>query len=201
MGEIVEEPPLSFELPSSCDICNDQFKGPGTVERPTVLPCGHIFGNRCIKRWMQGKRPDSEHEALTASDRGGCPICRRKLVYRFCGHAIIPKTLPILRDEDVPVTLPVQIVQDEEDMPVACFDCSLRGLPENRRFLSQARGLCLVKFLYTWADKQDMPHSARVGLLVMKSLIENWERAWEEDRNEVERERLDYLAIRGPEKW
>jgi hypothetical protein len=72
MGKIVEEPPLSFELPSSCDICHNQLKGPGAAERPAVLSCG---------RWMQGKRLDSENEAFATSDRGSCPICRRKLVY------------------------------------------------------------------------------------------------------------------------
>lgn len=54
---------------SGCIICYNEFgvKNPdGFVECPVRLPkCKHIFGDRCLKQWLQ--------------DSDSCPYCRDKL--------------------------------------------------------------------------------------------------------------------------
>jgi hypothetical protein len=54
---------------SGCIICYNEFgvKNPdGFIERPVRLPkCKHIFGDRCLKQWLQ--------------DSDSCPYCRDKL--------------------------------------------------------------------------------------------------------------------------
>ena len=56
---------------SECMICQDQYGTPnaddGTTEHTIVLPCGHLVGSVCIRRWL--------------SERGSntCPYCRREL--------------------------------------------------------------------------------------------------------------------------
>lgn len=51
-----------------CSICLEYYSKPKTVdiERPVKLPCGHIIGNGCIRRWLDGG-----HDT--------CPVCRHKL--------------------------------------------------------------------------------------------------------------------------
>ncbi len=54
---------------SGCIICYNEFgiKNPdGFIECPVRLPkCKHIFGDRCLKQWLQ--------------DSDSCPYCRDKL--------------------------------------------------------------------------------------------------------------------------
>ncbi|KAK4655703.1 hypothetical protein QC762_304735 [Podospora pseudocomata] len=59
---------------------------------PCVLPCGHIFGQACIRQWMQ--------------DHDQCPVCRTPMVHELCKHKIrlrplwketiwlVPRTIP-----------------------------------------------------------------------------------------------------------
>lgn len=58
-----------------CPICQEPFQGPGRVtrsqsarERAAKLPCGHVFGQQCISRWL--KESDT------------CPQCRRSFPLR-----------------------------------------------------------------------------------------------------------------------
>lgn len=47
----------------SCSICTEPFKIHSTVK----TPCGHLFHNRCIQRW------------ITESSNMSCPMCRENL--------------------------------------------------------------------------------------------------------------------------
>lgn len=65
--------PISTEH-EKCSICLEQYPHPKAcsiavkamnLERPVKLPCGHVFGDKCLKRWLGGGHDD-------------CPLCRRK---------------------------------------------------------------------------------------------------------------------------
>jgi len=45
-----------------CAICAERF---GADEMPCRTRCGHLFGEKCIRRWIQ------------QGDKNGCPHCRR----------------------------------------------------------------------------------------------------------------------------
>ena len=56
-----------------CTICQEAFQGPGRVTRSQAgrecaieLPCGHIFGENCIMRWLE--------------ESDTCPQCRRLFI-------------------------------------------------------------------------------------------------------------------------
>lgn len=56
---------VSFETLSAeerrCTICLQDI-GDGDADSPVRLPCLHVFGDRCIKRWLE--------------EEGTCPLCR-----------------------------------------------------------------------------------------------------------------------------
>lgn len=65
--------PISSEDPT-CSICLQRYRDPlftayyidpPDPERPVKLPCGHILGKHCVRRWL-----DAGHDT--------CPLCRRK---------------------------------------------------------------------------------------------------------------------------
>ncbi|KAH9217627.1 hypothetical protein DL95DRAFT_522023 [Leptodontidium sp. 2 PMI_412] len=113
-------------LPTSCTICHSPFNTPhqdGIFETPSILPCAHIFGSLCIKRWLES----SKHK--------DCPNCRREMRYVGCGHAVIPKSISIStskstswnrdgvgigRGSDGPPSL---MAVKREDMPALCLLC------------------------------------------------------------------------------
>lgn len=64
--------------PSSCLICTLPYSTPPltvfndtTHESPIRLPCGHTFGQHCLRRWVD---PTLSHGATR-----GCPLCRAPL--------------------------------------------------------------------------------------------------------------------------
>lgn len=91
------EPFIDEYHDSTCAICSETMGLPnqyGLTEHPYKLPCSHIFGSRCILRWLQ------------ASPRQDCPNCRRRMVHRGCGHLIMPHNAhiapPGIREEETP---------------------------------------------------------------------------------------------------
>ena len=46
---------------------NQQLPGQESAEYPIKLPCGHVFGDLCIRRWLRAAHPAS------------CPLCRGEL--------------------------------------------------------------------------------------------------------------------------
>ncbi|KAI1171201.1 hypothetical protein F4777DRAFT_583136 [Nemania sp. FL0916] len=64
-----------------CQICTKKL---AVTKRPdskhetfTMLPCGHVFGYKCVKHWLE------------QADRPNCPQCRTKMVYA-CGCQVRP---------------------------------------------------------------------------------------------------------------
>lgn len=105
-----------------CTICNEVLGLPrldGQVETAVILPCSHIFGSICITRWLE---KESVHQ--------DCPNCRRKMIYRDCGHTIKPCEV-----ERAPKAV------SEEDMPEKCGICRGEGLLENQLRLARERQL------------------------------------------------------------
>ncbi|KAK7927588.1 hypothetical protein PG985_004586 [Apiospora marii] len=47
--------------------------------RPAILPCGHVFGHRCLAKWLRS------HSA--------CPCCRLRLRHCGCGHRVEPRVV------------------------------------------------------------------------------------------------------------
>ena len=52
-----------------CIVCTEPFSA---THQPVTLDCKHIFGHKCIKKWLQNGR----------GDNATCPICRHVLVAR-----------------------------------------------------------------------------------------------------------------------
>lgn len=66
--------PLSTELQSTaeCHICHEPFISGNNPERPIALPCGHIFGEGCILKWVS---PLSKNGI-----KNNCPLCRKPIL-------------------------------------------------------------------------------------------------------------------------
>src|ERR1700710_1898925 len=64
----------------TCQICKTPyycFDAEGNTESPKITPCGHIFGSLCIRIWITRERSFA------------CPVCRFRLQFRVCEHAIM----------------------------------------------------------------------------------------------------------------
>ncbi|KAK8051559.1 hypothetical protein PG993_002944 [Apiospora rasikravindrae] len=59
--------------------------------RPAILPCGHIFGHRCLAKWLR------THDA--------CPCCRLRLRRAVCGHRVEPRVVDSSSIFHLPPTL------------------------------------------------------------------------------------------------
>ncbi|KAJ4300369.1 hypothetical protein N0V88_003043 [Collariella sp. IMI 366227] len=59
---------------------------------PSLLPCGHAFGTKCLKLWLEN------HDT--------CPVCRFKLRYELCHHPVSPQRLTKANILFVPPVVP-----------------------------------------------------------------------------------------------
>ena len=76
-----------------CAICHHEFRVSEVVKHshtPVKTPCGHVFGKRCIIKWLQplsfsGLREESNTGPAESSLHGktSCPICRREFFPNF----------------------------------------------------------------------------------------------------------------------
>jgi hypothetical protein len=59
-----------------CAICRDELRAAeGNVR---ILPCGHVFHDACVRRWMQRRgNGDTETDGGTGET---CPVCRRPVL-------------------------------------------------------------------------------------------------------------------------
>ncbi|KAH7401203.1 hypothetical protein BKA66DRAFT_405355 [Pyrenochaeta sp. MPI-SDFR-AT-0127] len=57
----------------TCMICTEPFSA---THEPVALPCKHIFGHECIKRWVKDGRGNTR----------ACPTCRHVLVEKKNSH-------------------------------------------------------------------------------------------------------------------
>jgi hypothetical protein len=77
--------PKASEVDTTCPICQELVGYPnpeGIAEEWSSLPCGHRFGDHCIKQYLR----------IVADDRPSCPICRQS-AYHGCGHPVLPTRL------------------------------------------------------------------------------------------------------------
>lgn len=110
------------EQTERCLICNEVLGLPrsdGEVEELYILPCSHTFGNLCISRWLES---DSQNQ--------DCPVCRRRMVYRGCGHLIKPC-----------IVKKAPAAASEADMPDKCLVCRAGGVLEETLGMMRARQL------------------------------------------------------------
>jgi hypothetical protein len=52
-----------------CNICQQPFFSPDLFEFPFATPCGHVFGNHCLMKWLAGGKEIKD-----------CPCCRRSIL-------------------------------------------------------------------------------------------------------------------------
>lgn len=94
--------PAEVLSPDASTIISQIYDG---GEHIAVLPCGHFYGNRCLKKWLRQScatledDDDDELEDGDEDDEDGlhhpyshptCPDCRQKLLFPRCGHALGP---------------------------------------------------------------------------------------------------------------
>jgi len=125
---IISPPPNhSLLLEQRCSICNDPLTLPntdGSLEHAAILPCGHVFGATCIKRWLE---ESSHHD---------CPACRRPILYSKCGHVIEACEI-----QKAPACVGV------EGMPEWCLRCLWGGMVDAEVKVHALRGIkiCLPR--------------------------------------------------------
>jgi len=79
-------------------------------EQTVVLPCGHVFGDRCVRERFYNR------SGLT------CPSCGFKMAYKRCGHAIAAAVIPVRYGSSVRDTFPLTIPEGGEE-PRHCKEC------------------------------------------------------------------------------
>lgn len=110
-----------------CQICQhsrlvfQQKPEPQSMEKfpdsvPAIMPCGHVAGARCLRRWLRG------HET--------CPFCRQELVYGKCGHRAPPRHITAEEMFLIPTTIPEGGAIPE--LCLRCYKVSLRASAEAR---------------------------------------------------------------------
>ncbi|KAK4155806.1 hypothetical protein C8A00DRAFT_31359 [Chaetomidium leptoderma] len=71
---------------------------------PSFLPCGHVFGKKCLDVWLKTNNT--------------CPICRFKLRHELCKHPISPRRLTKETYIYTPTSIPCG-----GTIPVQCHHC------------------------------------------------------------------------------
>ncbi|KAI0860947.1 hypothetical protein F4860DRAFT_503579 [Xylaria cubensis] len=79
-------------------------------ERIVVFPCGHIVGDKCVRKEQREQRDLA------------CPSCGFRMVYTNCGHAIAPAILPASCAGSVRDTFPLTIPEGGRT-PSNCKEC------------------------------------------------------------------------------
>lgn len=77
-----EDEPEHVAVDPTCPICAVDIgtKSPeGVRETYAITPCGHVFGNVCIKKY------------LAITDKPLCPVCRTDL-FHACSHPVLPSS-------------------------------------------------------------------------------------------------------------
>lgn len=151
-----------------CTICNEVLELPrldGQVEAAVILPCSHIFGSICITRWLEN---DSLHQ--------DCPNCRRRMIYRECGHAIKPCEV-----ERAPKAV------SEKDMPEKCGICRGGGMLEDLLRVVRERQLAEEKALVGMRIQLPGIFGAfcRTSIQSVDSRIEESRELWKRELDEL----------------
>ncbi|KAI1373449.1 hypothetical protein F4677DRAFT_223809 [Hypoxylon crocopeplum] len=100
------------------------------LERTVALPCGHVFGDRCIS------------DLLAQGTDLGCPSCGFKMSYQGCGHIIRPAPVPVDGYEPIRDLFPLTMPEGGND-PQNCTECRWKQIRSNIRYaLSDECILC-----------------------------------------------------------
>ncbi|KAL7626493.1 hypothetical protein AAE478_003265 [Parahypoxylon ruwenzoriense] len=100
------------------------------LERTVALPCGHVFGDRCMTSLLA--------EGVDLN----CPSCGFKLKYQACKHTIPPALVPV--DDHGPARdrFPLTIPEGGND-PRNCLECRWKMIRSNLRYaLAEECVLC-----------------------------------------------------------
>ncbi|KAI1434412.1 hypothetical protein GGR50DRAFT_411493 [Xylaria sp. CBS 124048] len=112
-------------------------------ERTVVFPCGHIFGDRCLRNLAN----PSTQKNLT------CPTCGFPMTYEACGHAIAPAVIcdSVHDDASLLDTFPLTIPEGGQK-PRHCKECRWRMI---RKKLSYTLNAACVLCSHTTAQTED----------------------------------------------
>ncbi|ORY65791.1 uncharacterized protein BCR38DRAFT_511268 [Pseudomassariella vexata] len=118
------------QLKIECQICNSGLaimEPPTTAEENelldqenqkeiwTSLPCGHMFGHKCLDTWLnRSGRSDPT-----------CPVCRKSLTHRRCGHRVELKEMQLEDGFNIRVDAG-RVLGPDEDLPPKCKACQTR---------------------------------------------------------------------------
>ncbi|KAI1121126.1 hypothetical protein F5Y10DRAFT_272393 [Nemania abortiva] len=89
-------------------------------EQTIILPCGHVFGDRCIRGHFLAQRDLA------------CPACGFRMTYR-CGHAIPPAIIPIAGSSSIRDTFPLTIPEGGP-IPSQCKQCRWEAIQARLRY-------------------------------------------------------------------
>ncbi|KAI0554908.1 hypothetical protein F4679DRAFT_579252 [Xylaria curta] len=99
-------------------LCNLYVQG---FERIVVFPCGHVFGDKCVREEYWEQRDLA------------CPSCGFRMVYTNCGHAIVPAIVPTSCAGSVRDTFPLTIPEGGQ-IPNNCKECRWIGIQAKLRY-------------------------------------------------------------------
>ncbi|KAI0402719.1 hypothetical protein F4802DRAFT_342535 [Xylaria palmicola] len=116
-------------------------------EQTAVLPCGHIFGHRCVR------------EELLRQGGMTCPSCGFQMTYKDCGHAIAPAIIPISEIGSIRDTFPLTI--PEGGSPSQCKECRWQAIQTKLRYaLDSACVMCAQRAQAGVQPKNAQEHDA-----------------------------------------
>ncbi|KAI1828176.1 hypothetical protein F4861DRAFT_489020 [Xylaria intraflava] len=90
-------------------------------ERTVIFPCGHIFGDRCVREKLINQ--NNPRRNLT------CPSCGFQMIYEKCGHAIVPALICASGSDSIRDSFPLTIPEGGQ-RPNYCKECRWRLIRE-----------------------------------------------------------------------
>ncbi|KAI1331108.1 hypothetical protein F5Y16DRAFT_395544 [Xylariaceae sp. FL0255] len=89
-------------------------------ERTVILPCGHIFGERCMSK------------LVLSETNPRCPSCSYQMIYTGCGHSIPPYPIVVNGTDAIRNTIPLTI--PEGATLRNCKECWWRAIKAKMRY-------------------------------------------------------------------
>lgn len=195
----------SYEL--QCSICPDKMgvfanttggetmdvSGP-RAHAATVLHCGHIFGYRCINKWLK-------------TEGQCCPACRLTTIYRKCGHMYWAIHFP--RNRLLALRMP-EVTRDIDKSPDSCRGCFVEDalhdiLPEVIASIESTGTECKVGTVFGLSCSIPHDEDVHVGAETWELLEDGYTLLRELDQSEAVRglvkEKLEELTGMYGHNW